>query len=88
MALGFQLTPAVAHTKVYNLASNLCSLALFAWAGRVDYAAGVAMGLGQLLGARFGSRLVLQHGAGVIRPLFLAVVLGLTAKLLYDAFLK
>ena len=88
LALGLQLTSAIAHTKVYNFASNLCSFALFAYAGRVDYAAGMAMGLGQLLGARFGSRLVMKRGAKIIRPLFIAVVLGLTGKLLYDAFLK
>jgi uncharacterized protein len=88
MTLGFNLTSAIAHTKAYNLASNICSFALFVWAGRVDYAAGTAMGLGQLIGARFGSRLVLRRGAKIIRPLFVAVVLGLTAKLLYDAFVK
>ena len=88
MALGLQLTQAIAATKVYNFASNLCSFALFAWAGRVDYTAGAAMGLGQLLGARFGSKLVMRRGTKIIRPLFIAVVLGLTGKLLYDAFLK
>lgn len=88
LVMGFQLTPAIAHTKAYNLASNVCSFALFAWAGRVDYLAGTAMGLGQLLGARFGSRLVMNRGAAIIRPLFIAVVLGLTAKLLYGAFFK
>lgn len=88
MALGFQLTQAIAHTKAYNFASNICSFLLFAWAGRVDYVAGTAMGLGQLLGARFGSRLVMNRGAKIIRPLFIAVVLGLTGKLLYDAFGK
>lgn len=88
MVLGFRLTSAIAHTKAYNLASNLCSFALFAWVGRVDYVAGTAMGLGQLLGARFGSKLVMKRGAKIIRPLFIVVVLGLTGKLLYDAFLK
>ena len=44
--------------------------------------------LGQLLGARFGSKLVMKRGAKIIRPLFIVVVLGLTGKLLYDAFLK
>jgi uncharacterized protein len=88
LLLGFHLTSAIAHTKAYNFASNICSFALFAGAGRVDWAAGASMGLGQLLGARFGSKLVLKRGANVIRPLFIAVVLGLTAKLLYDAFLK
>lgn len=88
LALGFQLTSAIAHTKAYNLASNVCSFLLFAVAGRVDYAAGASMGLGQLLGARFGSRLVMQRGTKLIRPLFISVVLGLTGKLLYDAFFK
>ncbi len=88
MALGLPLTNAIAHTKVYNFASHICSFALFAYAGRVDYAAGAAMGLGQLLGARFGSKLVMKRGTKIIRPLFIAVVLGLTGKLLYDAFLK
>lgn len=88
MALGFHLTQAIAHTKAYNLASNLCSFLLFAGAGRVDYVAGTVMGLGQLIGAQFGSRLVMRRGANIIRPLFIAVVLGLTTKLLYDAFMK
>jgi uncharacterized protein len=88
LVLGFQLTAAIAHTKAYNFASNVCSFAMFAWAGRVDYVAGTAMGLGQLLGARFGSRLVMRRGAQIIRPLFIAVVLGLTGKLLYDAFAR
>lgn len=88
LALGFNLTSAIAHTKAYNFASNICSFTLFAWAGRVDWVAGASMGLGQLIGARFGSRLVMRSGAKIIRPLFIAVVLGLTGKLLYDAFLK
>lgn len=88
LVLGFNLTSAIAHTKAYNFASNICSFALFAWAGRVDWVAGASMGLGQLIGARFGSRLVMKSGANIIRPLFIAVVLGLTGKLLYDAFLK
>lgn len=88
LVLGFQLTSAIAHTKAYNFASNICSFALFAGAGRVDWVAGASMGLGQLIGARFGSRLVMKGGARIIRPLFITVVLGLTAKLLYDAFVK
>jgi hypothetical protein len=54
----------------------------------VDYAAGTAMGLGQLLGARFGSKMVLARGTKFIRPVFITVVLALTTKLLYDAYLK
>jgi uncharacterized membrane protein YfcA len=46
------------------------------------------MGIGQLIGARLGSRTVVKHGARFIRPIFIAVVLAITAKLLYDVHFK
>jgi hypothetical protein len=64
--------------------SNLASLACFLAAGHVQFAAGVTMGLGQLLGARLGSRLVIRQGVKLVRPLFLAVVLALTARLIWQ----
>jgi hypothetical protein len=88
LGLGFNLTRATAHTKAMNFASNVCSLLLFARAGTVWYAAGVAMGLGQLLGARVGSQMVLRRGTRFIRPVFLSVVVALTLKLIYTAYLK
>ena len=45
----------------------------------------LAMIGGQLIGARLGSGLVLKHGAGLIRGGFLAVVLTLILKLLWQA---
>jgi uncharacterized membrane protein YfcA len=44
------------------------------------------MGVGQLVGARIGSRMVISRGTQFIRPVFLAVVLLLTLKLLYDSY--
>ena len=61
---------------------------LFAVIGKVDYVAGTAMGAGQLLGARFGSKMVMARGTKFIRPVFITVVLALTLKLLYDVYLK
>jgi uncharacterized membrane protein YfcA len=88
MGLGFNLTRATGYTKVMNLASNLGSLALFVWSGNVMYTAGVAMGVGQLVGARFGAHMVIRRGTQFIRPIFISVVLVLTVKLLYDAYLR
>jgi uncharacterized membrane protein YfcA len=88
LCLGFNLTKATGHTKVMNFASNVTSLAVFARAGQIDCAAGLVMGVGQLLGARFGSRMVVTRGARFIRPIFLAMVFALIAKLLYDAWGK
>ncbi|HZQ46786.1 MAG TPA: TSUP family transporter, partial [Verrucomicrobiae bacterium] len=58
LGLGFNLVKATGYTKVMNFASNLTSLAVFAIGGRMYYAAGLTMGVGQLLGARAGSRMV------------------------------
>jgi uncharacterized membrane protein YfcA len=41
-----------------------------------------------LTGAVIGSRLVLRHGSGFVRKMFLAVVGVLIARLAYDTFLR
>jgi uncharacterized membrane protein YfcA len=86
IGVGFNMTKATAHTKVMNFASNISSLILFLLAGQVFPLAGLAMGFGQLIGARIGSRMVIKRGTKFIRPIFIAVVLAITAKLLYQAF--
>lgn len=88
LAMGFNLTRATGYTKVMNLGSNLASLAYFLWAGNILFLAGLVMGLGQLLGARLGSRMVMKRGTKFIRPVFISVVFAITAKVLYDAWLR
>jgi len=88
LGLGFNLTKATGYTKVMNFASNAASLALFLWAGQVDYRAGLIMGVGQLIGAKIGSGMVVARGVKFIRPIFLAVVIALALKLSLDAWLK
>jgi len=88
LGLGFNLTKATGYTKVMNLASNVTSFCFFAFAGQVAYGAGVAMALGQLLGARLGSRMVIQRGVKFVRPIFLTMVFVLIAKLLWNAYYK
>lgn len=86
LGLGFNLTRATAHTKVMNFTSNLASLGIFAFAGQVHLWAGLCMGLGQLLGARLGSKIVIKNGTKLIRPIFIVVVLAITARLLWQNF--
>jgi uncharacterized membrane protein YfcA len=71
-----------------NFASNLSSLGFFLAGGNVLFLAGLVMGIGQLTGARLGSKMVIAKGTGFIRPVFIAVVLALTGKLLYSAYFK
>ena len=88
LVMGFNLTRATGYTKVMNFGSNLSALGLFLMAGQVVFPAGLAMGVGQLLGARLGSRMVVKRGTKFIRPVFITVVLALTGKLLYEAYVK
>lgn len=84
LLLGFNLTRATAYTKVMNFTSNLVSLIFFLRGGSVSFPEGIVMGVGQFLGARIGSRMVIVRGSRFIRPVFIAVVLALTGKLLWQ----
>jgi uncharacterized membrane protein YfcA len=82
--LGFHLTKATAYTKVMNFTSNAVSFLLFLIGGHVLFTAGLVMAVGQILGARLGSGLVLKRGARFIRPILVTVVIATTLKLMYD----
>lgn len=86
MFLGYELTRATAHTKIMNFTSNIVSLVVFVAGGHVLWVPGMVMGLGQMLGARLGSRTVIKGGAKIIRPIFLTVVVAIASKLLWDYF--
>ena len=88
LGLGYNLAKATAHAKALNCASNLASLAVFLCARKVWFLAGAAMGCGQWLGARLGSRMVLTRGTKFIRPVFLTMVVLLTLKMIWDMWLK
>ena len=82
--LGYNLTHAVAGTKLLNFTSNISSLAVFALGGHVLWSLGLAMGMAQMAGAWLGSHLAIRHGSRVIRPMLVAVSLALSVKLMLD----
>ncbi len=84
--LGFNLARATAYTKVMNFTSNLVSLAFFLEGGFVSLPEGIVMGLGQFTGARIGARLVMSKGSRFIRPVFIAMVLAVSVRLLWQNF--
>ncbi len=88
LGLGYNMLRATGYTKVMNFASNISSLVLFLIGGKALFVAGITMGLGQLLGARIGSRMVITRGTKFIRPIFIGVVLVLTLKLFWDAYFR
>lgn len=69
--LGWQFKQATMNTKLYNFVSNFGSLLVFMVGGFVRYDLGIAMAVGQMLGAYMGSHLVITRGQYLIRPLLL-----------------
>jgi hypothetical protein len=88
LGLGFNLAKATTHAKALNCASNLAALGVFLLAKKVWFVAGIAMGCGQWLGARLGSRMVLTRGTKFIRPVFLTMVVLITIKMIWDMWLR
>lgn len=86
MLLGFNMKKASINTKILNFTSNIVALIVFLWQYEVLWLVGLLMGVGQVLGAFLGSKLVLKSNGKFIKTLFLIVV-GLTIlKVAWDYF--
>jgi len=83
---GFNLAKATAHAKVLNFTSNLGGLLFFIVGGKVLWALGLVMLLGQVIGARMGAHMVLTKGQSMIRPMLVIVSFVMSSKLLYDNY--
>lgn len=82
---GFGMLKATAHTKLLNFGSNFGGFLVFTFNGAILWKLGLVMGLGQFLGAQLGSRLAMQNGAKIIRPLLVISCLAMATKLLIDS---
>jgi uncharacterized membrane protein YfcA len=78
---GFGLIGAIASARIANFGSNLGSLAVYALAGHILLAPGLAIGAGQFLGARLGARSAMRAGARLARPLIVVVSCAMALKL-------
>ena len=82
LLLGYSLPHAIGGTKLLNFTSNLVALLVFLLSGKIVWVVGLAMGVGQMIGAYTGSHLAVRHGARLIRPLLVVVSVGVSIKLL------
>lgn len=83
---GYGLTKATALTKLFNLTSNIASVLIFAFGGKILWIAGFCMAAGSMTGAWIGSHTAMRFGAKVIRPLLVIISLGLTGRLMWTWF--
>ncbi|MGC5615421.1 TSUP family transporter [Georgenia sp. Z1491] len=79
--LGYAFLQASGIAKIVNLATNLGALLFFVPAGHVVWAAGLAVGVGNLAGGYLGARTAVARGSGFVRVVFVVVVSVLVVRL-------
>lgn len=82
--LGMSYLQSVATTKVINIFSSLVASLIFIWQGLVDYRLALLLSITMFTGASIGSRVVLKLDNRRLRRIFLATVVLLAVKTLYD----
>lgn len=81
---GMTFTEAVANTKLINVFSSLVASAIFAWQGLIDYKLGIILAVVMFVGAYFGARVVTKLNDVWLKRIFLAMVLLLAIKIIFD----
>ncbi len=79
---GCGIVDATGRTKLFNFTSNIASLIMFAFSGKIVWTIGLVMGVAQFAGAQIGARLAINNGAKIIRPLLVIVCLAMALRLL------
>lgn len=70
-----------------NFVSNLTALITFIILGQVNYTIGISMGLCLMFGSVLGAKTAIHFGSKFIRPVFITVVLCISVKLAWSAWL-
>jgi len=70
-----------------NFVSNFCSLLTFFYLGYVNIAIGISMGIFIMIGAAIGANWAIKLGSKFIRPIFICVVILMSANLAYHAWI-
>lgn len=76
------LIQATAHAKLMNFTTNIISLFIFILSGQVLWQVGLAMALGQIIGARIGAATAIKQGTDFIRYMTVAVCIAMSISLL------
>ncbi|WP_296403376.1 TSUP family transporter [Psychrobacter sp.] len=77
---GSKIIAATGAAKVLNLSTNIASLIFFIIGGNVLWKVGLAMMVGQTIGAYAGSHMVVKGGSKIIRPVIVMVCLAMVTK--------
>ncbi len=85
--LGLGLLHAAATTKVFNLASVIVALCVFAWHGKILYLLAVPLGATYIGGIYIGSKMAIRSGAAFVRKVLIVSLTLLFASLVWKFYL-
>lgn len=88
IVLGFDFLHASANAKMVNLATNIGSICLFIYKGKIIWTIAIPMAICNAIGGFIGAKLAIKKGNGFIRVFFLIVVIGTLLRFGYDVFFK
>ena len=84
LALGFTAQKSVGTSFLAILVISISALIAHNKFANVDYRAGILLGIGGILGAQIGARLVEQVSTANFKKIFAVVLLGLAANLFFN----
>lgn len=76
------LIQATAHAKLMNFTTNIVSLMIFILSDQIIWQVGLAMAVGQIIGARIGAATAIKQGTNFIRYMTVAVCIAMSISLL------
>ncbi|GAA4925072.1 hypothetical protein LX16_0152 [Stackebrandtia albiflava] len=80
---GLRVVPATAQARMWNFATNVASLVVFAIGGKMLWLVGAVMAVGQVVGAYLGAAAVSRGGARLVRPVVVVVCLAMLVQYLW-----
>ncbi|RDU65237.1 hypothetical protein CQA44_01435 [Helicobacter sp. MIT 14-3879] len=83
---GYGLSRALGDSRWIVFSINVASTLLFIIGGNVLWLLGITMCVGQAIGARFGAKLAIKHGAKIIKPIVICLCFIISAQLIFKEF--
>lgn len=84
----FHFVRAGGNGRVLNFISNIAALGMFAMRGQINYKLGIPVAIFMALGAKFGTKVALDKGAKLMKPIFVTMSLAVAIKMLYGVLIK
>lgn len=81
---GQRIVPASAQARIMNFGTNIASLVVFAFSGKMLWLVGGAMAVGQVVGAYLGATAVSRGGARLVRPVVVVICLAMLVQYLWQ----